>query len=294
MKKNNTKTAGNQGIKEFRHEIALLKRKGLIDKKYDARSVTPTKYLKSQVKKFSSVLSGEATPVKVSKSRQAYYKELGYTVKNNRVVVPHLKNEKVYGSHGNFAVKVTGKFGSITRTDRGLRVKNIDQWREQLIKEFKNLKSNERLSFQIGGSFTDKTFATIETLLLFLMQYESYEQAEESENPDKEEQFIRAVVIYKIDRTSTMPRNVTSPEVIASRKARRAEAHQKYLDRMTPERQAQYNASRAELERERRERKKRKSTPQEIETEKQKARERAKKSYTARTGKNGKKDSGGN
>lgn len=294
MKKHST-AEQKQQLKSFRHEIAVLKRKGLLDKKYDARSVTPTKYLKSQVKAFSNVLEGTAQTVKVSKAKQAYYKAQGYSVKKGRVVVPVAANEKVLGTHGDFRVKTTGEFGSLTRIDLGLSKNDIALWKDQLLKRKVKLKPGESIYFQFYGNNSYQTFQNFEQLLFYFEQYTTVDDVERKGSPEDHMNLIENIVIYRIDRDSTKPpRQSLSEEAFEARRAVRAERKQKYLDRMTPERRDVYNRERAEQERERRERNKKKQTPDQIEAAKKKARERAKKSYRDRSGTNGKKGTSGN
>lgn len=266
-----------------------------MSKKYDARSATPTKYLNSVIKAFSNVLEGTAQTVKVSKPKQAYYKEQGFTVRNGRVVVPVAPNEKVLGTHGDFRVKTTGEFGSLTRIDLGLSKNDIALWKEQLLKRQVKLKPGESIYFQFYGNNSYQTFQDFEQLLFYFEQYTTVDDVERKGSPEDHMNLIENIVIYRIDRDSTKPpRQSLSDEAVEARRTVRAERKQKYIDRMTPERREVYNRERAEQERERRERNKKKQTPEQIEAAKQKARERAKKSYRDRSKSNGKKGTSGN
>lgn len=270
-----------QKLRAFRHDVAVLKKKGLVSEKYDARSVKPTKYLKEQIREFGAVLRGEAAPVKVSKEKIRHYKEQGYNVKNGRVVVPTLPGEKVYGSHGDFRVKITGRGGSITRIDLGLSRNDIHLWAAQLQSAQVKLKPDERLTFQLYGNNSHISFRTPEQMLMYLEHYGAYEDAVDSLDPDKQEQFISNVVIYKIDRDASVPRAPFAVEISEEAKRRQAFKRQQYLDRMTPERRAEYREARAEEQAKRRA----KMSAEQKEQYKQRARERAKKSYQERTGK---------
>jgi len=128
--------AARAQLKEFRREVSLLKKKGLLDKKlYDARSVTPSKYLKSQIKKFKDVIVGHATTAKVNKENQAYYKKQGYKIKNGLVIVPTLHNEKVISTHGNFSVVTRSSSGKVSTIElTNLPRENIQIWSEELAK----------------------------------------------------------------------------------------------------------------------------------------------------------------
>jgi hypothetical protein len=275
--------AANAQLRAFRHDVAQLKKKGLLDKAYDARKVKPTRYLKTQLKRFADVLSGEAQPVKVSKEKAAKYAAQGYKVKAGRVVVPKAKNEKVYAAKEGFRIKTTTKTGSITRIDTGLHLSNLQEWEKALRSTDFKLKKDERIAFQLYGNNSYQTFIDVEHLLMRLQNYATYEQVEASNDPDKQEQFITNVVIFKFQRGTKMPETGAAEEMRAARLAKQAAVRREYVERMTPERREKYNTQRAEVERKRRERKKKQMTPEQIEAEKEKARQRAKKSYSERS-----------
>lgn len=308
MKKNSTKNSGKQDLisarkdaaearkaltaqtKQFRKDVAALKRKGLLDKIYDARSVTPTKYLKSQIKKFSDVLAGKAQTVKVNKKKQSQYRERGFKVKNGRVVVPVAENEKVYGTHGDFVVKTKGDFGEMTRIDMGLSKSNIMNWRQEIIDRHVKLKEGERIYFQFYGNNSYRTFQTLEQLLFYFEQYTTVENVDRSGSAEDAMEMIDNLVIFRLKRGSEKPpRASESHERLQQRREKRRLIREKYLDRMTDSEQERYKIKRAEDERERRAKLKKKLTPEQIEAQKKKARERAAKSYADRSGKNGKK-----
>ena len=284
--------AANAQLRAFRHDVAQLKKKGLLDKAYDARKVNPTRYLKTQLKRFADVLAGEAQPVKVSKEKAKKFAQQGYKVKAGRVVVPKAKNEKVYASKEGFRVKTTTESGSITRIDTGLHLSNLQEWERQLRSTNFRLKENERIAFQLYGNNSYQSFIDIDHLLMRLQHYATYENVEASNDPDKQEQFITNVVIFKFERGAKLPETGEAVEARAARRAKQAAVRREYVERMSPERREKYNTQRAESERKRRERKRKVMTPEQIEAEKEKARQRAKKSYSERSVQRGKKDSG--
>lgn len=154
--------AARAELKAFRHDVSILRKKGLLDKTiYDARKATPSKYLKSQIKKFASVLSGEATPIKVSKEKAKYYKEKGLTVKYGKVVVPHVKGEKVMpASKGSdFRKVIRGKGGKISVIDLGVKASNMDEFIRALRNDAVKVGRDEQLAAQIFGWNVKKAFA---------------------------------------------------------------------------------------------------------------------------------------
>lgn len=281
-KKSTEKIAAERAtLKKFRHDISVLKKKGLLDKKYDARSVEPTKYLKTKIREFGAVLSGEAAPVKVSKKKADYYKEQGFTVARGRVIVPTAPGEKVYPTRGDFRVKITGHGGSITRIDLGLSRNDIHLWAAQLQSAHVKLKENEKLTFQLYGNNSHKTFKTPEQMLMYLEQYGAFDDALESGDPDKQSQFITNVVIFKIDRDAKLPRSPEAVQISEEAKRRQALKRQMWIERMDPAQREKYKTYRADMETKRRE----KMTEAQREEYKQKARERAKKAYQRLSGK---------
>ncbi len=267
-------------VKAFRHDVAKLKKKGLLDKKYDARSVSPTKYLKSQIKKFGDVLAGEAQPVKVSKAKVKYYEEQGYKVKSGRVIVPVAENEKVYSTHGDFRVKASGEFGSITRYDLGLPKKDILSWKKALLEKQTRLKEGERIYFQLFGHNSYQSFQNFQQMLDYLDYYPSFNAAE-NDKIKNQQQYVENVVIFKVDRGSKPPPEIVDEELQQQIRERRAEKRQLWIGRMTPERQKKYKETRRESAAKQRA----KRTPEQIERDKEAARKRAQKSYNERTGK---------
>lgn len=199
--------AAKEELKQFRRDVAILKKKGLLDKKYDARSVKPTKYLKGVLREFNDVLKGAATPVKVSKEKAAYYKSRGYKTKNGRVVVPHLPNEKVIGTHGNFVRSITGRGGKITVIDLGLNKDDILQWQDDLRNNRFKLRENEQLRFQLFGHNSHMGFSSTrlktaqERMAEYLENYDIVTDAEKGKlNADDNREIVEGMVIFKVTR----------------------------------------------------------------------------------------------
>jgi hypothetical protein len=261
--------AAREELKQFRRDVAILKKKGLIDKnKYDARSVKPTKYLKSVIREFGNVINGEATPVRVSKERAKYYKEKGYSVRNGRVIVPHMENEKVYGTHGNFVRKITGRGGSIQVMDLGLDNRDINRWVDDLRNNRFKLRTDEQLRFQMYGNnshtgFTDTARRTAqEQMADYLEFYESFENALEGGlSPEQESEYVQSIVIFKVkrdgaghwprppSRAEEYPENIEARE---RRSRRNAERRRARIGRMNEREYNEYMDEKARAEKERR------------------------------------------
>src|SRR6185369_9469977 len=90
-----------ESLRKFRHDIATLKRKGLLSG-VDARSAKPTPKLNRILDKYDPVLAGKASAVRLSKSGLKEYQDLGkpYEIARpkglpQRVIVPHEPGERV-------------------------------------------------------------------------------------------------------------------------------------------------------------------------------------------------------
>lgn len=288
-------TAARAELKQFRHDVAQLKKKGILDKKiYDARSVIPSKYLKSQIKKFSQVLSGVAQSVKVNKTNKKYYTEKGYLSKGNRIIVPVQKNEHAFATRsGDLRIKVSGAGGSIIKMDLKLDRNNVNEWIDQLAEVNKTLKKDEVINFQFFGnnsyrSFHDKIEGKTawEQMAQYITNYPAFDNVENA-NPDKQQDFIDNITIFKVtrDKDGNIPRperNFMAQEKSAEAKQIESDRNRARRDRrlnsMSPAQEEHYHAERAKRERERREDMRTKQDPAIITQYKEDAKKRARQS----------------
>ena len=87
------KTTSKLSLREYRSRLARLKRAGLVSKRIDARSHKPTRYMLSQLDRFSGVLDGSEKAVRVSDSRAASEFSGLYDVKFDRVIIKSQSGE---------------------------------------------------------------------------------------------------------------------------------------------------------------------------------------------------------
>lgn len=66
-----------KSIKEFRHEIAQLKKAGVVSKRVNAARQEPTKYMRAKVRKFYDVIVGQSVPVRAPKAIREDYASKG-------------------------------------------------------------------------------------------------------------------------------------------------------------------------------------------------------------------------
>lgn len=156
------KLSGRQ-LQKFRSDVAKLKAKGLVSKRVDARSQKPTRYMRSQVKRFDEVLSGKAQVVHVPKRAAA--KEFGarFDTKGRSIIVPNTKGEKL-----RYAPKRKEIVSSATRN--GAHIQKV--YSSKPVKNARDLPVGPgiRYTIRLGreGSAGVFSFNTIEDLELFL------------------------------------------------------------------------------------------------------------------------------
>lgn len=263
--------AARAELKEFRHNVSLLKKKGLIKKdKYDARSIKNEgqvgKYLRSVMRQFGDVLKGEAVPVKANKQQIKQYKEKGYKVKNGRVIVPKKQNEKVLITKSGIKHTITTASGKISRLNLNFDPKNILSWRKELRKI--KLKPNERIALQFNGENFYQTYSSIEQLI---ERFEIYE-----DDPDKMADVITSIAIFKVDESVDWEYNYKRKRRDAEQRLKNRTREKNRMLHMSDNQYAKYRESRARREQARRVALK--SDPVAYAEYKEKARQRAAKS----------------
>lgn len=94
MAKKSGKLTG-AALRAFRHEVSILKKKGLVSKRTDARKQKPSRYMIEKVARLKPVIEGKQTSVKLDRTTAARYKANGFFVFGNRVVVSKGQTEAV-------------------------------------------------------------------------------------------------------------------------------------------------------------------------------------------------------
>jgi len=67
----------NKTIREFRSEVALLKKAGVVSKRTNAAVQEPTKYMRARVRKFYDVIVGQTIPVRAKPNIRHDYASKG-------------------------------------------------------------------------------------------------------------------------------------------------------------------------------------------------------------------------
>lgn len=154
-------------LRKFRSEIAVLKSKGLISPKVDARTVQPTSHMTKQIKKFQNVLTGKATVVRAGSRKQAKEYSQQFPTKFKSIVITKEANEKI---------RMNTKTGEISsyRNQFGKRIKKI--YSKRKIENLNQLPTgpnvNYTVPFKRGPNRVERyTFPDLKTLKEFMEGY---------------------------------------------------------------------------------------------------------------------------
>jgi len=169
------------GQKQFKRDIAKLKKLGLVSKKVKPRSQQPTRYFRNIVRQFSDVLLGEAKPLPIPRAERAFYKESGHRVKNGRAVIPTKKGESVQRIkpvEGVPAYRTTQKSPTggkgVSRTHVLFPAQELHSKLAAFVKRQPKLKKGEYYAFRYRGYQSLQYFGgenAKENLLQYMMRY---------------------------------------------------------------------------------------------------------------------------
>ena len=169
-----TKTVNKKlSIREYRSQVAALKRAGLITAKIDARSHKPTRYMQSQIKKYKDVIDGKAKTVKVgSRTEASEYADL-YRSKFNRVVVRTQNNEKARYVKSDKTIRIdrTSPLPGIEKITQILGPKS-DTGVPKLPRDTAKARWSYSIPFRVGSSIRRRFYNTQKELLKVIFEYE--------------------------------------------------------------------------------------------------------------------------
>lgn len=168
-------------LRSYRHKVAVLKKKGLISKDIDARSVRPSSNISRIINKNTAILEGKARTFKVSNKEADRLKAIGFEVvrkkgQKPRVIVSketYIRNGQVY-THAQ-----QGRRGSLI-VDYPLDV----NWEDTVNKIFARLQDGDMVGFSIdvvrngqlirGNSYNMYTSAS--ALIYELGKYKAFQE----------------------------------------------------------------------------------------------------------------------
>jgi hypothetical protein len=151
--------------KRTRHNVALLKRAGIVAPTIDARSVLPAKRFEKLFQEFAHVIEGREHTFKVTPKQAKELKEKGYTVRRGRVVL----SKNLHARKGQvFQAKTAG-----TKSHRLETVRLGMQAPQQIRAAFASLKPEEFIGFNIYGNNSHDIYQTPDAMLEKLYSYAS-------------------------------------------------------------------------------------------------------------------------
>ena len=140
-----TQTAAN---KRVRHELAILKRKGIIAKDYDVRNATSTGSVRKLISRNKDVLTGKAGTFKVTGKQGKALSDKGYRIvgkkREKRAVVPssqYVRKGQVYERP--------------TRSRKGYKIEQhqltVEDYEATIRDAFSKGKPGDNFGFEVGG-----------------------------------------------------------------------------------------------------------------------------------------------
>jgi hypothetical protein len=190
------RTSNRFEIKAFRHQVSVLKSKGLISKRVDARKQKPTRYMKSKIAKLKPILDGTAAGVKVRPDLLRQYREAGFNTLMGRVIVEKRPEEMAAIRKGHAVL--SSPLGPVHIQERLIlpfSPRNVLDFETRLRKNpehFNRLKaSGDVFAFKIFGNNSLATFEDAESLLEYLNRYQVIHDARYSGDAWESLQFFR-------------------------------------------------------------------------------------------------------
>jgi hypothetical protein len=190
-------------LRKFRHDISQLKKRGLISKEVDARSVKPTSHFHKLINRFDDVLSGKATPVKLSKSETKNLKAAGYDVYKGKVLFPHSAGEKISVQKGHAKVR---QANGVERVTIPIPYHQLEDYLEKIetnAETIDNMKrDDEYFAFKFYGNRSVSKYGDIGLLLEDLRQYKDTQQAIRSGKARDMSEIYRNLEIVRLKRST--------------------------------------------------------------------------------------------
>jgi hypothetical protein len=188
-------------VREFRSKVALLKRKGLVSKKIDARKASITdKTLLKKTMQYDRVIRGVEKVTKVKKSAAKKLKAEGAEVKriDNKYRVVTDRNFTVNSKTGS----ISPRYGKLVKSGKALTLPELEQEIRELGAKL-NTERGDAMALQIFGNDT-ATYQDADVMIQDLHQYEA-------RNPALKK-YPGAVRLIEIKGTQLEKRNVLVQE----------------------------------------------------------------------------------
>jgi hypothetical protein len=171
-------------VREYRREVATLKKQGIVSQRIQARSHQPTRYMINKLKKFKAVATGRelAVPIdKLSPHRAREYTEKGIASQIEKfLVIPKTavrQRADVFKGHIRTTTELRrGQEEVIKFPSRLEDMHDILNWladNERVVNELKGPRG--QLGFQLGGHNSRDGLANVRELIRYLQKYNGTE-----------------------------------------------------------------------------------------------------------------------
>lgn len=239
-----------QQLREFRSQVATLKRQGILSRKYDARSVAPSKYLKSVVREFRDVAMGAAKTVKAPRELRQRYADAGYKVRAGRIVMPVPSPKSVVrAGKDRIIIRAPKMGGEIEQVSFPVRFTEARSFLEGMRghPEFDQIKNpGERWAFTFYGRNSHATYDSLDDAIDDLDRYESIEAATDKGDAEGMRSIFQNLSFFRVKHASAWARSPKQKRERTSEQKRRArERRRRHVERMSDaERQEKRDAAR--------------------------------------------------
>lgn len=175
--------AAKLDVKEYKKELAQLKKQGIVSKRIDARSHKPTRYMLTKIRKFKDVATGHAMAIPVSKvpsERRSKYISKGTARQQGEfLIVPKTAtNQRADVVKGHIATYTNLGMGEERVIFLPFEAKDLNDIVKQLEdheSEINQLKEpNEQFGFQLFGHNAKRGFVDADDLHKYLTQNYSH------------------------------------------------------------------------------------------------------------------------
>jgi hypothetical protein len=245
------------GKRQFKRDLRKLQKSGILSAKIDINIQEPTRYMLSQIRKWKSVLQGEAKTIPVSRAEKDFYKNAGYPVKSGHAVIQVSKGERVRkGKTKNgipsHIVTSKGVNGRMVSQNILVPYPDLERYITTTVEAMPPLKKGEYYAFKFYGYNSHQYFrdddpdsynprTAKEKLILNVLKYDAVKYDDEHQvRQDDPDSVYQNFEVVKITRPQ-----VWNDEGVAIRKARRSEYrkanrarrnewYEKRLTEMTP------------------------------------------------------------
>lgn len=168
-------------VKQYKHQLSILKKQGIVAKRIQPRSHRPTRYMLKKLKQFRGVAVGHELAVPISKMsihRARQYTEKGIAERIGKfLIVPKTAvRQKADIYKGRIRMTTELKRGQEEVIKFGTRLEDMHDvlnWlkeHEQMVNELKGPKG--QLGFQIGGHNSRVGLANVKELIKYLQKYD--------------------------------------------------------------------------------------------------------------------------